>query len=62
MLRVLGKISSGPDAKARSNTVFSCKLISKLTVGRSNFKLGMCICIIMERILGIILCNLKVKG
>ena len=50
----------------RSNNIFSCKCISSLTVGCSNFILRRCIGHMMGRVLGNIFCDLdptvKVKG
>ena len=50
-------------SRSRSNNVISCECIAQ-TVGRSNFKLDMCIYHMMGIVLGNTLCDLdrKVKG
>ena len=44
-------------AGQRSNNLFSCKCISSLTVGRSNFKLCRCIGHMAYSLLGNVLCG-----
>ena len=58
---VLGIILCDLDPKVKVIYFFSCKCISSLTAGHSNFKVCRCIGDMVYRVLGNILCNLGPK-